>query len=94
MLSALRKNPLLAALMAVAGLASSLPRSGTKLLNYLNDLAPAKSPTALTKRLQATGRTYDQWMHAMLTAPKSEIALHNSQVRRRNFRFATKKGLV
>lgn len=63
--------------------------------NTLGEALPKiKSPSALDKRLRKACRTHDQWAHSMIVSPKGEIDLHNSQVRRRNVRFAIKKGIA
>ena len=84
-------NPLLAELMTAAKRGAVLRNAAHNLLGFSQ-----KSPeaTALTKRLKAANRTYDQWAHSMIVAPAGEIQLHNQMVKRRNFRFAVKKGLV
>jgi hypothetical protein len=75
---------LLAALMGMsAGISKSFPwtRQGP-------------SEPGLSRRLTAAKRTFDQWAHNMIVSPTGEIALHNSTVKRRNRRFAAKKGLA
>ena len=79
-------------------LARMLGLSVPRILAPTNTLGKAlpktKPPSALDKRLRKSGRTHDQWAHSMIVSPKGEIDLHNSQVRRRNIRFAVKKGIV
>jgi hypothetical protein len=52
------------------------------------------SEPALSKRLADSKRTFNQWAHNMIVSSPDDIRFANSLVRRRNRRFAAKKGLA
>jgi hypothetical protein len=80
-----RSNLLLAAILGLVG--GTVPTA-------ITGLPKTRSTPSLSKRLSNTKRTFDQWAHNMVTSSPYDISYWNAQVKRRNQKFAKKKGLA